>query len=114
MAVTYSNDAATTLNSALTTSTNTFTVATGTGASFPALGPDDHFYVTLLATGKNEIVRVTARAADVFTIERAQDGSTAFAFDQGDIVELRITKGLMDDIQEDASNEAMAMAIALG
>jgi hypothetical protein len=48
------------------------------------------------------------------TIERGLDGTTASAFNAGDKIELRVTKILMDDIQEDAADEAMAMAIALG
>jgi hypothetical protein len=48
------------------------------------------------------------------TFVRGVDGTTASTFNVGDKVELRMTKAVMDDIQEDAADEAMAMAIALG
>jgi len=48
------------------------------------------------ADGQLEILKATARAGDVITVERAQEGTTAKAFDVGDRVELRMTKGFYD------------------
>ena len=64
--------------------------------------------------GKSSVVRCTTRATDTLTVVRGLDDTTASAFNAGDKLELRVTKILMDDIQEDAADEAMAMAIALG
>ena len=58
---------------------------------------------------------MTARASPRWKPRvRGLDDTTASAFNAGDKLELRVTKILMDDIQEDAADEAMAMAIALG
>ena len=119
MAVLYSNNAATTITSSISATDTTITVATGSGAEFPNPGVGDHFYATLVGddgTGGEllEIVRCTARSTDTLTVVRGLDDTTASSFNAGDKLELRITKILMDDIQEDAADEAMAMAIALG
>jgi hypothetical protein len=49
--------------------------------------------------GNIEIVRVTARATDSFTIVRAQEGTAARSFSAGDRVELRLTAGAIADVQ---------------
>lgn len=116
MAVLYSNNAASTLTGGITDTATSLTVSTSSGAEFPDPGVGDHFYVTLIGEdeGAAEIVKVTARTDDTMTIIRGVDGTTASSFNAGDKIELRMTKALMDDIQEDAADEAMAMAIALG
>lgn len=119
MAVLYSNNAETTITQSISASTTTIQVATGDGAEFPNPGTGDHFYVTLVGddgTGGEllEVVRCTSRSSDTLTVVRGLDDTTASAFNAGDKLELRVTKILMDDIQEDAADEAMAMAIALG
>lgn len=74
-------------------------VAAGEGALFPALGAGEYFYCVLVdGAGNREVIKVTARAVDTFTITRAQDGTAARAFALGDLVELRLNKGAMDDI----------------
>jgi hypothetical protein len=61
------------------------------------------FYATLADASNNiEIVKVTARAADAFTIARAQEGTTAHAYTAGDRVELRLTAaGLSNKVDKD-------------
>jgi hypothetical protein len=44
-----------------------------------------------------EIVKVIARAGDVFTIQRGQDGSSSFAYLAGDRIELRPVAALFND-----------------
>jgi hypothetical protein len=44
----------------------------------------------------HEIVKVTARATDTFTIVRAQEGTSGRAFNAGDPIELRLTAGFMN------------------
>jgi hypothetical protein len=52
-----------------------------------------------------EIVKVTARSTDTFTIVRAQDNTTASAFNTGDKVELRLPAVVLNDFpQEDSPN----------
>ncbi|WP_243546212.1 glycine-rich domain-containing protein [Pseudodesulfovibrio tunisiensis] len=60
---------------------------------FPALDlPSDWFVAALVDTSHNtEFIRVTARNANLFTVERGQEGTVARAFSAGDRVELRVT-----------------------
>lgn len=88
-------------------------VYTGDGALFPAAP----FYLTISPKNKwsrkinSEIVLVTAKATDTFTITRAQKGTTAKAFDDGDLVANGIYKEDLDDI-ETAYTAAIASAIS--
>jgi hypothetical protein len=101
MAVKFTNNASTTLAAGINTSTTTVTVASGQGALFPTLGASDHFFATLIDSSNNmEIVRVTARSTDTFTVVRAQDGTTARSFLTGDKIELRVTAAALAALQE--------------
>lgn len=93
MSILYTNNAATTLASGITNVATSLTVATGAGALFPNPTSPDVFYATLenAAGTSREIVKVTARTTDTFTIVRAQEGTTGTAFSTGDKVELRLT-----------------------
>lgn len=98
MAVLYSNNASSALSASITNSATSFSVTAGHGAKFPAITNSDYFYATLVSTGGAiEIVKVTARSTDTFTVVRGQDGTTGTAFTAGDKVELRITKAMLDD-----------------
>lgn len=75
----------------------TLTVTTGQGARFPVLGAGDYFYSTLADALNNvEVVQVTARAGDVMTIVRAQDGTVANSYAIADKFELRPTAALFN------------------
>lgn len=92
--VQFSNFAATTLASGINASVTSLTVATGTGALFPTLAGAQYFYAVIAdaATGTTrEVIKVTARSTDSFTITRGQDGTTGATFIAGDKVELRLT-----------------------
>lgn len=103
MSVLYTNNATTTLSASITNSTTSLSVASGTGSLFPAITGSDFFFVTISnSAGTNEIVKVTARSVDTFTIVRAQDGTSAAAWSAGDKVELRITKAMLDQFKTDA------------
>ena len=115
MAVLYTNNANTTLASSITNSATSLTVASGAGALFPNPTSPDFFYCTLDDNAGNiEIVQVTARSTDTFTIVRAQDGTTAKAFSAGVRVELRLVRALLDSKFSDVSGTAVAMSVALG
>lgn len=99
--VLFSNNAVTSLASYISSTSTTMTLATGTGALFPEIeeGSGDYFYVTVLDTsGSFEIVKVTARTADLCTIVRAQDNTKALTFPQGSTVEQRVTAASLNDI----------------
>lgn len=76
-------------------------VYTGDGALFPAAP----FYLTISPKNKwsrkinSEIVLVTAKSTDTFTITRAQKGTTAKEFDYGDLLAIGIYKEDFDDLQ---------------
>jgi hypothetical protein len=103
MAALYTNRAVSTLAAGITNSATSMAVASGQGSLFPTISGGNHFYVTLdNNAGSVEIVKVTARSTDTFTIVRGQDGTTAQAFSAGAIVELRIVRALLNDIKADA------------
>lgn len=96
----YKNNAASNLLSGITDTDLSLSVGTGDGGLFPALSGDDVFFVTLSGTVGYEIVKVTARSSDTFTIVRAQEGTTAKAFAMGDKVEMLITAGHFEDLRD--------------
>lgn len=94
----FTNNATTTLASGITNVATSLTVASGTGSLFPTLTGSQYFYCTLenAAGSTREIVKVTARSTDTFTITRGQDGTTGTAFSTGDKVELRLVRASLD------------------
>jgi hypothetical protein len=98
MGIKVANNAFATLASGITSSATSITVASGQGARFPSLGAGDYFYATLINTSNQlEIVKCTARSGDVLTVERAQESTTARAYDVGDRIEIRITAATFED-----------------
>jgi len=72
------NNAKSTLSSAL--SNTSMTVSVADGSSFPTPSTGEYFYVTLVDSSNNtEIVKCTVRAGNGMTILRGQDGTTASA-----------------------------------
>lgn len=99
MVMKFTNNATSTLASGISSGATSLSVATGQGALFPTLGGSDYFYCTLANTGGTvEIVKVTARSTDTFTVTRAQDGTSAVAWNTGDKVELRLVAASLNDI----------------
>ena len=99
MGVKVTNNAFSTLAGTLATGDGSFSVQTGHGARFPtaSVASGDYFYVTLIKTdGTLEIVKVTNRTTDTFTITRAQDDTTAKAFAINDRVELRPVAAMLN------------------
>ena len=100
MAILYKNNAVSALASSITNVATSMSVTAGQGALFPTISGSDYFYVTIISfsnPSSYEIVKVTARSTDTFTIVRAQDGTTAAAWSANDRVELRITNALLSD-----------------
>lgn len=101
----FANNAASVLASSLTSVATSLTVTTGHGARFPSPSGGDYFLATLCQQGSAgeinfEIVKVTARSTDSFTIVRAQESTTALAYNAGDKFELRLTKGTMEGLRD--------------
>jgi hypothetical protein len=98
MAIKFTNNATSTLASGIASGDVSLTVSSGQGALFPTLGGGDYFYCTLSNVANTiEIVKVTARSTDTFTIVRAQDNTTASAFVTGDKVELRLVAAVLSN-----------------
>lgn len=86
------NNATSVLAGAILSTDVALSVSGGDGAKFPSLSAGDWFPATIVnASGGYEIVRVTARAGDLFTVARGQEGTAALNFVAGDRVDLRLT-----------------------
>lgn len=87
-----SNNASSLVPGAITSIATSIAVTTGDGAKFPSLGAGDFFFLTVTDTSGNfEIMKVTARADDTFTVVRAQGGTLAIPFPANSRAELRVT-----------------------
>ena len=94
--VQFTNNAKSRLNANLTAGGTSLSITPGDGSKFPALTGSAYFYCTLVKSdGTAEIIKVTARSGDNFTIQRAVEPingvSTAYAFSAGDRIEVRLT-----------------------
>jgi hypothetical protein len=95
MPVLFSNNASTTLSAGINNSQTTIAIASASG--FPSLGSGEYYYGTIANTNntKVEVVKVTAGTTSL-TVTRAQDGTSAQAFDSGDNFQLRVTAATLD------------------
>jgi hypothetical protein len=94
----YNNFSSTTLASDITNLSSTLTVQAGNGNFFPS--PGNNEYVVLVIeniAGAKEIVHMTSRTVDVFSIDRAQEDTVAQSFLAGSRVELRLTQGFLEN-----------------
>ena len=77
------------------------TIDINDASDFPA--PSDPTYIkaklTKFLTGQYEIVHITAISTNTLTISRAQEGTTALDFDNGDDIELVDTAGMLNLLQ---------------
>jgi len=66
---------------------------------FPIITAPEYFMVTLIdASANREIVKVTARTADSFSITRGEEGTVARVFAEGSYVSNRVTAGSLDSL----------------
>lgn len=95
----FNNNATTTLSAPLASGTTSMSV--GSSSSFTAPTGEDFLLVTLIRISDSaiEVVKVTNITGTTWTIERAQDGTTALDFIAGDKVELRVTAGFLQGLQ---------------
>jgi hypothetical protein len=90
------------------TTGTSLTVTAGDGAIFPAVP----FNASVMPAGVRptpataEVVRVTARSGDVFTLTRAQESSTARAIVVGDVIAATITAKTLQDVEGVLTNVA--------
>jgi len=112
---TFTNNAFSTLLAGIGASATTFSVESGDGDLFPDLdgSTDESFMLYLIDKDDRsvyELVKCTVRVSgsDSFTVERAQEGTTARAFSLGDKVRLRITAGILENFIQKASHQTYA------
>lgn len=96
------NNAQTVLAAGISSTATSLTVNTGTGKLFPSPVTGTSFFkLTIIdaATGSlTEIVHVTARNGDVFTIQRGQEGTVPRAWSANDIAANMMTAGTLSYI----------------
>ena len=86
----FSNDAKTTLAGAITNTAISLNVQAGAGVLFPGPTTGQQFVATLISQSNptiKEIVFVTARTGDVFTIVRGQESTAALNWNAGDLIQ---------------------------
>ena len=97
MAVKFTNNAATTLTSAVSISDTTIAVASNTG--FPSLSGSDYFYVSI----DSEVLKVTSVSGTNFTV----DAATA-THSSGNGVELRVSAEVLNDVRTETTNRSIS------
>ncbi|MCK9622884.1 MAG: hypothetical protein M0R47_20405 [Methylobacter sp.] len=108
MAQLFTNNAAGLLNASIASTDLSLTLQSGQGAEFPAVGGSDFFLVTLFSLVgsvevNHEIIKVTARVGDTFTIVRGQEGTNPGNWSVGTNVQLRVTAGALSSFITEAS-----------
>lgn len=111
----YANNAQSTLATSINNTVTTLAVAAGQGALFPVLGAGQSFFMTItdVATQTDiEIMEVTARSTDTFTVIRGQEGTAAQNWTAGDIINQRITASDLAAFQQQAQAQAQSQNYA--
>ena len=94
MGVKLGNNAVSTLAASITDDATTISIQGADAGKFPALAAGDWTPATIIDAANNmEIVKITARAGAVLTVERAKEGTVAKAFPAGARIDIRITAG---------------------
>lgn len=111
----FANNADSSLNGAIASDTAVLVLKAGEGDKFPSPTNGDFFLVTLFQKEgttelNHEIVKCTSRVGDNLTVVRAQEGTTAKAFNSGDLVELRVTAGTLTS---KADKENLASTVSM-
>lgn len=99
----FANNGSSRLAGGITSVALTAALTPGSGVLFPAPGAGQFFVMTFIdaATGiLNEIVHVTNVTGDVITMIRAQEGTTALAWQAGDFALNLVTAGTMDNFPQ--------------
>jgi hypothetical protein len=92
----FANNASGTLASSYSAAATAITLNANQGLLFPAPSAGDWFMATITnALNQIEIVKVTAKAGDTFTVVRGQEGTSARALAAGDKIDNRLTAGTL-------------------
>ena len=112
MPVKFSNNAATTLSSAITAETTSIDVLDG--SVFPSISGDEYFYMSLEDVAKNtEIVKVTSVSSNTLTVTRGAENTAPRAFTAGDKAENRLTAGGLNEVSFKGVLPAISKSISV-
>lgn len=114
MSIKLANNATAHLAAPLSDSDTTAVLVSGETGGFPPLAAGQYHPLTIVApSGEREIVKVTARSANVLTIVRGFEGTVAMAFAAGALAEIRMTAGTIDQLQADTAQVRTDMLAAM-
>jgi hypothetical protein len=117
MSLLFTNNAVSTLASGISAVATSLTVQAADGLKYPNPSGNDSFLITLQDASNNiEIVECTSKSSDTFTIVRNREGTGAKAWLAGDVVELRVTAGVLSQYRQGVGDAVIdtAISIALG
>lgn len=101
------NNAFGNLATGISASDTTITLGSNQGLRFPDLAVDDWGWATLSnISNVLEIVKITAKTGDTFTVLRGQDGTTASAYVAGDRLDMRPVAAAANDKMDATVAEA--------
>lgn len=109
----FSNNAEAALAAQMAVGANTLVVENGKGALFREPSNPDYELLTLTNGLQHEVVKVTDRTVDVFTVVRAQEGTTAKQWETGELVSARVTRVTMETLQAAVLQSVADAAAAL-
>jgi hypothetical protein len=103
MGVKFTNNASTTLTSAV--AINDTSISVNSSSGFPDISSTGYYYATV----DSEVLKVTAVSGTTWTIDAA-----TVAHDNGAGVELRVSAEVLNDVRDENTGTAVSMSIALG
>nr|WP_278422988.1 hypothetical protein [Brucella anthropi] len=113
MAVLLTNNATSLLAGAIDADATTLSVENADAGKFPNPAVGDWFPLTIVDNAGNmEVLKATARAGAIITVERAKEGTTAKAFASGARVDLRATAAALYDVGDRATTATVGVALA--
>lgn len=110
----FSNNATSTLASGINNSVTSLSVSAGHGTRWPTLDVGDWCWSTITDGTNVEIVKVTARSTDTFTVVRGQQGTTAQSWSAGATIQMRLTRNSLDDLRDGGGRIVLATGWNLG
>jgi hypothetical protein len=107
MTALFHNNAASTLALQAQLIDTVLTVSAGTGNRFPAPAATEWFFATIQSGVDYEIVKCTARAGDILTVVRAQDGTSARLWSAGASIDMRIPKIVLESFLQEIADTSV-------
>lgn len=111
MGLKLTNNASSSLAAALTSTETLVRVLAGHGVRFPVLNDGDWFPLAVQnANGDIEYMRAVARAGDVISVLRKQEGTEPLNFDAGDVVFLALTVAALNTLKGGGQGVSMSIS----